>query len=156
MLSFFRRRPADPGVIADGALANFSVSFALPDKYPSLGYCARVEIIGTEGALYTMRTQSRDLVCPMGCTVRFAALADSGSPGAGTAAPGARPRCTRPGRAARAGSAARWDTAAASRAAGPAVAGGARGWGRSSRPRARVTTLHPANCALTADMQWIS
>ena len=37
--------------LADGALANFSVSFALPDKYPSLGYCARVEIIGTEGVL---------------------------------------------------------------------------------------------------------
>ena len=37
--------------LADGALVNFSCSFALPDKYPSLGYCARVEVIGTEGVL---------------------------------------------------------------------------------------------------------
>jgi predicted dehydrogenase len=37
--------------LADGALVNFSVSFALPDKYPSLGYCARIEVIGSEGVL---------------------------------------------------------------------------------------------------------
>ena len=37
--------------LADGALANFSCSYALPDKYPSLGYCARLEVIGTEGVL---------------------------------------------------------------------------------------------------------
>lgn len=37
--------------LADGALVNFSVSFALPDQYPSLGYCARIEVIGTEGVL---------------------------------------------------------------------------------------------------------
>ncbi len=37
--------------LADGALVNFSCSFALPDKYPSLGYCARIEVIGTEGVL---------------------------------------------------------------------------------------------------------
>jgi predicted dehydrogenase len=35
--------------LADGALVNFNVSFALPEKYPSLGYSARMEILGTEG-----------------------------------------------------------------------------------------------------------
>jgi predicted dehydrogenase len=37
--------------LADGALVNLSVSFALPEKYPSLGYCGRIEILGTEGVL---------------------------------------------------------------------------------------------------------
>lgn len=35
--------------LADGALVNLAVSFALPAKYPSLGYCGRLEIIGTDG-----------------------------------------------------------------------------------------------------------
>lgn len=37
--------------LADGTLVNLSVSFVLPPKYPSLGYSARVEILGTEGVL---------------------------------------------------------------------------------------------------------
>lgn len=37
--------------LADGALVNFGVSFALPDRYPSLGYSGRFEILGTEGVL---------------------------------------------------------------------------------------------------------
>jgi predicted dehydrogenase len=37
--------------LADGALVNFAVSFALPEKYPSLGYSGRIEILGTEGVL---------------------------------------------------------------------------------------------------------
>lgn len=37
--------------LADGALVNFGVSFALPEKYPSLGYSGRIEILGTEGVL---------------------------------------------------------------------------------------------------------
>lgn len=37
--------------LADGALVNCNVSFALPEKYPSLGYCGRIEIIGKEGVL---------------------------------------------------------------------------------------------------------
>lgn len=35
--------------LADGALVNLAVSFALPGKYPSLGYSGRMEIIGTDG-----------------------------------------------------------------------------------------------------------
>ena len=35
--------------LADGALVNLAVSFALPAKYPSLGYSGRLEILGTEG-----------------------------------------------------------------------------------------------------------
>ena len=35
--------------LADGAIVNLGVSFALPAKYPSLGYSGRVEILGTEG-----------------------------------------------------------------------------------------------------------
>ena len=37
--------------LADGALVNCNVSFALPEKYPSLGYCGRIEIIGRDGVL---------------------------------------------------------------------------------------------------------
>ena len=37
--------------LADGALVNCNVSFALPEKYPSLGYCGRIEIIGKDGVL---------------------------------------------------------------------------------------------------------
>jgi predicted dehydrogenase len=37
--------------LADGAIANLGTSFALPEKYPSLGYSGRVELIGTEGVL---------------------------------------------------------------------------------------------------------
>ena len=35
--------------LADGALVNLAVSFALPANYPSLGYSGRMEIIGSEG-----------------------------------------------------------------------------------------------------------
>jgi predicted dehydrogenase len=35
--------------LADGALVNLAVSFALPSQYPSLGYSGRMEILGTEG-----------------------------------------------------------------------------------------------------------
>ncbi|MDB5808131.1 MAG: hypothetical protein JWN94_253 [Betaproteobacteria bacterium] len=35
--------------LADGALVNLAVSFALPEKYPSLGYSGRMEIIGSDG-----------------------------------------------------------------------------------------------------------
>lgn len=35
-------------------------------------------IVGTETTLYTMRKRSRNLVCPVDCTLRFAAVADSG------------------------------------------------------------------------------
>ena len=35
--------------LADGALVNLAVSFALPAKYPSLGYSGRMEILGSEG-----------------------------------------------------------------------------------------------------------
>lgn len=37
--------------LADGALVNLGVSFALPDRYPALGYSGRFEILGTEGSL---------------------------------------------------------------------------------------------------------
>jgi len=37
--------------LADGALVNCHVSFALPANYPSLGYCGRIEIIGKDGVL---------------------------------------------------------------------------------------------------------
>lgn len=37
--------------LADGAIVNLGVSFALPDRYPSLGYSGRFEILGTEGSL---------------------------------------------------------------------------------------------------------
>ena len=36
---------------ADGAVANFGVSYALPAKYPSLGHAARVEVLGSEGVM---------------------------------------------------------------------------------------------------------
>jgi predicted dehydrogenase len=35
----------------DGALVSCNVSSALPAQYPSLGYCARIEIIGKDGVL---------------------------------------------------------------------------------------------------------
>ena len=35
----------------DGSIVNFGVSYALPEKYPSLGHAARVELIGTEGVI---------------------------------------------------------------------------------------------------------
>jgi predicted dehydrogenase len=37
--------------LADGAVINLGTSFALPAKYPSLGYSGRIELIGTEGVL---------------------------------------------------------------------------------------------------------
>ena len=37
--------------LADGALVNLSVCFSLPEKYPSLGDCGRIEILGTDGVL---------------------------------------------------------------------------------------------------------
>ena len=37
--------------LADGAIVNLGVSFALADRYPSLGYSGRFEILGTEGSL---------------------------------------------------------------------------------------------------------
>ena len=36
---------------ASGAVVNLGVCYALPEKYPSLGHAARVEILGTEGVL---------------------------------------------------------------------------------------------------------
>ena len=36
---------------ADGAVVNLGVCYALPEKYPSLGHAARVEILGTEGVI---------------------------------------------------------------------------------------------------------
>lgn len=38
--------------LADGAVVNLGTSFALPEKYPSLGYSGRIELIGTEGVLF--------------------------------------------------------------------------------------------------------
>jgi predicted dehydrogenase len=35
--------------LADGALVNLAVSFALPAHYPSLGYSGRMEILGSDG-----------------------------------------------------------------------------------------------------------
>ena len=36
---------------ADGAVVNLGVCFSLPDKYPSLGANARLEVLGTEGVM---------------------------------------------------------------------------------------------------------
>ena len=36
---------------ADGTVVNLGISYALPDKYPSRGHAARVEILGTEGVI---------------------------------------------------------------------------------------------------------
>lgn len=36
---------------ADGAVASFGVSYALPRLYPALGHAARVEVLGTEGVM---------------------------------------------------------------------------------------------------------
>lgn len=36
---------------ADGTVVNLGISYALPEKYPSLGHAARVEILGTEGVI---------------------------------------------------------------------------------------------------------
>jgi len=36
---------------ADGTVASLGVSYALPEKYPSLGHAARVEVLGTEGVM---------------------------------------------------------------------------------------------------------
>src|SRR5262245_43858051 len=35
----------------DGAVVNFGVSYALPEKYPALGHAARLELIGTGGVV---------------------------------------------------------------------------------------------------------
>ena len=35
----------------DGTIANFAVSYALPEKYPALGHAARLEVLGTEGVM---------------------------------------------------------------------------------------------------------
>lgn len=37
--------------LADGAVINFGVSYALPAKYPTLGQSDRVELLGTEGTM---------------------------------------------------------------------------------------------------------
>lgn len=37
--------------LADGAVINLGVSYALPAKYPTLGQSDRVELLGTEGAM---------------------------------------------------------------------------------------------------------
>ena len=36
---------------ADGAVINLGVSYALPEKYPTLGQSARVELLGSEGTM---------------------------------------------------------------------------------------------------------
>ena len=36
---------------AGGAVVNLGVCYALPEKYPSLGHAARVEILGSEGVM---------------------------------------------------------------------------------------------------------
>ena len=35
----------------DGAVVNLGISYALPEKYPSLGHAARVEVLGTGGVM---------------------------------------------------------------------------------------------------------
>lgn len=45
----------------------------------------RLPIIGTDGQLWTMKKRARALVCPADCSIRFAAVADSGTVGANTA-----------------------------------------------------------------------
>ena len=35
----------------DGTTVNLGISYALPEKYPSLGHAARVEVLGTEGVI---------------------------------------------------------------------------------------------------------
>ena len=35
----------------DGTVVNLGVSYALPEKYPSLGHAARVEVLGTDGVI---------------------------------------------------------------------------------------------------------
>jgi Mg-chelatase subunit ChlD len=42
-------------------------------------------IIGTDGQLWTMKKRARSLVCPADCSIRFAAVADSGTVGANSA-----------------------------------------------------------------------
>jgi predicted dehydrogenase len=37
--------------LADGAVINLGVSYALPEKYPTLGQSDRVELLGTEGTM---------------------------------------------------------------------------------------------------------
>lgn len=37
--------------MADGAVINFGVSYALPSRYPTLGQSDRVELLGTEGTM---------------------------------------------------------------------------------------------------------
>ncbi|OGA39144.1 MAG: hypothetical protein A3G24_15680 [Betaproteobacteria bacterium RIFCSPLOWO2_12_FULL_62_13] len=37
--------------LADGAVLNFGVSYALPSRYPTLGQSDRVELLGTEGTM---------------------------------------------------------------------------------------------------------
>jgi predicted phosphodiesterase len=44
----------------------------------------RLPIVGTDGQLWTMKKRARNLVCPAECSVRFAAVADSGTVGANT------------------------------------------------------------------------
>jgi predicted dehydrogenase len=36
---------------SDGTVANLTVSYALPEKYPALGHATRFEMLGTEGVL---------------------------------------------------------------------------------------------------------
>ena len=36
---------------SDGTVANFTVSYALPEKFPALGHATRFEMLGTEGVL---------------------------------------------------------------------------------------------------------
>src|SRR5690606_12322280 len=35
----------------DGTIVNFGVSYSLPEKYPSLGHAAHVEIVGADGVM---------------------------------------------------------------------------------------------------------
>jgi Mg-chelatase subunit ChlD/predicted phosphodiesterase len=45
----------------------------------------RLPVIGTDGQLWTMKKRARELVCPAECSLRFAAVADSGTVYANTA-----------------------------------------------------------------------
>ncbi len=48
---------------SDGTVANFTVSYALPDSFPVLGHATRFEMVGTEGVLIIDDDHTDQLMC---------------------------------------------------------------------------------------------
>jgi Mg-chelatase subunit ChlD/predicted phosphodiesterase len=64
---------------ASDALAGEATLIHQPNLTSSDSEVERLPIVGTESGLYTLTKRARELVCPVECKIRFAAVADSGT-----------------------------------------------------------------------------